>query len=441
MAQVNKINPVELGSLMASNVNRSVSAKGGFAQVMSSSQGNINHPQKNDIAIQSVHTTKEKLQEGASAAKTLHQADSAEVKDANGMNQVQMTKETEQICSEMAEQVTELKKQISEILGISVDEFEEVMAELGLTVLDLLNPDVLQNILFEVNEITDQTELLTDETLCRQMTDLLDAGQKFEDSVNVEDLAMYAKDLLEKGSMENSLQKPDAESAKANQEEEPAKVLSDVKEEAVSVKEPVITVEKDNMPNSGEDGSRKGKGQEADMQNVQLNQFVQNLSDSIQKTGEVQMENFERLEQMQEIVNQVVERIKVTLSVDATSMEMQLNPENLGKVNFSVVSKNGEMTAAFVVESQVAKEALESQLVVLKENLGEQGIKVEAIEVMVAEQGLSQDQFDNQNGQNFQNRNKQRNAQGKLRGMEDSLEESEEEVKPVLRTGTVDFSA
>lgn len=441
MAQVNKINPAELGNLMASKVSKSASAKGDFAQIMSSNQGSTNRQQKSDTALQSVHDTKEKLQEKASAAKTLHQSDKAQMQGADDVNQAQMPKDTEQICNESAEQVSELKEQISEILGISTDELEKLMAESGLTVLDLLNPDVLQNILFEVNGVSDQTELLTNETLCKQMTDLLDAVQKFEDSVNMEDVTKYVQELMEKSSIENTLEKVDIESAKVNQEEEAVKALNEVKEEASSMKETVITVEKENMPSNDENGARQGKSEQGtDMQNAQLGQFVQNLSDAVQKTGEVQMENFERLQQMQQIVNQVVERIKVTLSADTTSMEMQLNPENLGRVNFSVVSKNGEMTAAFVVENQVAKEALESQLVTLKENLSEQGIKVEAIEVMVAEQGLSQDQFTNQSGQNFQKQNKQRNNQTKLRGLEDSVEEPEE-VQPVLSTGTVDLQA
>ena len=80
----------------------------------------------------------------------------------------------------------------------------------------------------------------------------------------------------------------------------------------------------------------------------------------------------------------------------------------------------------------------------LRENLNEQGIKVDAIEVMVAEQGLSQDQFSNKNGEsNFQNQSKRRGNLGKLRGVEDSKDETEEEeeVQAVRSNGTVDFSA
>ncbi len=70
---------------------------------------------------------------------------------------------------------------------------------------------------------------------------------------------------------------------------------------------------------------------------------------------------------------------------EQTSMEMQLNPEHLGKVNLNITSKNGVMTAQFLTQTQVAKEAIESQVQILRETLEQQGLKVEAIEVNVSE--------------------------------------------------------
>ena len=44
-----------------------------------------------------------------------------------------------------------------------------------------------------------------------------------------------------------------------------------------------------------------------------------------------------------------------------------------------------------VVENQMAKEALESQMIHLKEAFNEQGLKVDEVEVTVAEFGLKKD--------------------------------------------------
>jgi flagellar hook-length control protein FliK len=78
-------------------------------------------------------------------------------------------------------------------------------------------------------------------------------------------------------------------------------------------------------------------------------------------------------------------------------MELQLNPENLGKVNLSVQSKNGVMTAQFVVQNETSKEAIESQLHTLRETLNQQGIKVEAIEVTVSTYAFEQNQESSNN--------------------------------------------
>ncbi len=62
----------------------------------------------------------------------------------------------------------------------------------------------------------------------------------------------------------------------------------------------------------------------------------------------------------------------------------------MGKVNLSVVMKEGVATANFIVQNEMVKEALQSQMQVLRDNLEQQGLKVESIEVTVAEYGFEQ---------------------------------------------------
>lgn len=83
------------------------------------------------------------------------------------------------------------------------------------------------------------------------------------------------------------------------------------------------------------------------------------------------------------IVRQIVEQIKVEIKPDVSSMELQLNPENLGKVNLHVSSKEGVITAQFFVQNETVKAMMEGQLMVLREAMNEQGVKVEAVEVTV----------------------------------------------------------
>ena len=441
MAQVSKINPVNIGNIVASGSAKTSSAKTKFSDIMSSSAGNSEQYGSKNQSISSIQTTKEKLQETASAAKNLQNPTESDYQQVNQAVESQTTEQGDVALGEALESVVQLKEQIAKILDISLDELEKVMAELGFTAMDLLNPNTLQDLLLQVNGVNEPTDLLTNEGLCNQMKELLQTVETFTESVNLQEFSK-ASEVLASTDFSEVLE----------QKEQPADMNQDMKpveessvEETPVTKEPVITVQKEEASGKEQNQfSRNKSNGHTDFQDAQLSQFVQKLSESVQQTGQIEMDSAERLQQMQDIVNQVVEKIKVTLSSDSTSMEMQLNPENLGKVNVSVVSKNGEMTATFIVENQLAKEALESQMTTLRESLNEQGVKVEAIEVMVAEQGLSQDQFSNKNGESsFQNQNKRRGNLGKLRGLDDGKEETEEEeeVRTIRSNGTVDFSA
>lgn len=94
-------------------------------------------------------------------------------------------------------------------------------------------------------------------------------------------------------------------------------------------------------------------------------------------------------EQANSIMSQVTESIRVNYTADTTSMEMQLHPASLGTVNMHIASTNGVVTAHILVESEAVKAALESQLITLQQTFDEQGTKVEAVEVSVANYDLN----------------------------------------------------
>ena len=85
-----------------------------------------------------------------------------------------------------------------------------------------------------------------------------------------------------------------------------------------------------------------------------------------------------------ELINQIVDNIRLNVSQDTTSIEMQLNPENLGRVYVHLSAKEGTVNAQFTATNEVVKEALEAQIVTLKENLNQAGVKVDAVEITVS---------------------------------------------------------
>lgn len=85
-----------------------------------------------------------------------------------------------------------------------------------------------------------------------------------------------------------------------------------------------------------------------------------------------------------DLIEQFAENVKVTVAENASSMEMQLNPENLGKVYLQISSEQGSVRAQIAASNEAVKAALEIQVAELRETLERSGIKVDSIEVTVA---------------------------------------------------------
>ena len=180
-----------------------------------------------------------------------------------------------------------------------------------------------------------------------------------------------------------------------------------------------------------------------------FDQIITNTS-STNEVGQVEViqEKVEVIQQFREVVEQVVTQIKVAVTEDTSEMSMQLNPENLGKVNLSVVTKEGHITAQFVTETEVARQALESQIQQLRETLGQQGLKVDKVEVSVSDFSFQQGNETNAEEQKEQQRNgyaKQLHRNLNLEHLDDLSELSEKEqlaIKIMQSNGNqIDFTA
>lgn len=108
------------------------------------------------------------------------------------------------------------------------------------------------------------------------------------------------------------------------------------------------------------------------------------------------------------IIKQITDDIRLYAKADTTSLEIQLEPETLGKVGITVTSKAGTITAQLVVQNEVAKEAIESQMATLKESFSSQDIKVDAVEVTIASKEFEQNLDKGAGNSSEQNENKRR---------------------------------
>ena len=309
----------------------------------------------------------------------------------------------------------EITNEVRDILGVDDETLANAMTALGFSALDLLDTSNLAKLVLTINGSSEFTDLLTDENMMNQLNSLIDVVE----NINWEELTGMSKEDFATA-LANSMQQSDIEDEnlmttvsdgetfsviQEDASDGQVNVQTDVSDNITDAKQDVaVAVEKNQ--NEAEQGSAQtdsdaGKNMSEEIAestvsdddavssrqtNVQ-NNFIQNMEQaaaSVEQTQSARPDTV-RMQQMVDIVNQVVEKIKVSLGTESTSMEMQLNPEHLGKVLLNVSSKNGMMTAVFSVQSEEAKAALESQMFTLRENLELRELKVDAVEVNVSD--------------------------------------------------------
>ena len=98
-------------------------------------------------------------------------------------------------------------------------------------------------------------------------------------------------------------------------------------------------------------------------------------------------------------IKDVVGNVKIMISSKTNEMVMTLAPEHLGKMEIRLKKEGEKLLGRFKVESQQAKEAIESQLPALKEGLAEQGVHIEEFVILVSGEETSNQSFAFNQGQ------------------------------------------
>lgn len=85
-----------------------------------------------------------------------------------------------------------------------------------------------------------------------------------------------------------------------------------------------------------------------------------------------------------DIIRQIVDSMSISNTTEESAINLQLTPEGLGRMYINVSQKNSEISARIAVSNEVVKEALQTQMVNLKEALNNSGIRVNEVEITVA---------------------------------------------------------
>ena len=189
-------------------------------------------------------------------------------------------------------------------------------------------------------------------------------------------------------------------------------------------------------------GQQDSKTVENDSAANQGLSFQQNLDNQIGANQKVEG-NAAQTNQARETYNvpqQIVEQAKLLQRGTDSQMIIKLNPEHLGRLSLKVsVNGNGGVTAAFHTDNAQVRAILETTMTQLKQQLDEQGIKVDNVEVHT---GLPDGQLPQDQGQQgfYQQQGQQvRSQQADLQDFEESsenlaaeLENSQENQEVVL---------
>lgn len=273
---------------------------------------------------------------------------------------------------------------VSELLGIPEETLQMNLETMDMNVFDLLNMNSLSKLLGEVFQL-EETSLLTHGEAFESFKAIQTELKALLESVNMsEEEVVAAMNHLAEGKMpmaDNQVVAMNGEipsSVKNTETEDGQGSKQEVKLEVHDMRSQKVTTEYDQK----ETGKQKG-----DQSFNTL--FSQNTTDLkevvvVNKAGEVKYQQVST----NDIINQIVTKAIVNLSDTRTSMNLQLNPGNLGKIAVSVVAEQGLVKGQFVAENEVVKQMIESNIGQLKSQLEQQGIKVDKIEVTLGNANL-----------------------------------------------------
>lgn len=473
-----------------SQVEKKEDAQEVFSNVMTQTQsGSKVEPGKNDTHME---VTKVGANNRDEQSNLTTRSDNKQIKKADDARDTSAIKDKlEDKTEQFAEDVKDV---IEEELDVTEEEIEESMANLGLSMLDLTDPANLSKLVADLSNSVDQTELLMSdgflnimqqvETLTEQMMqDLgIDADQL---KMLVNEMQQPAEDFSMEANVDqmSQIDTEEVQETRNVQDEVTTEELKSAQTavDTTKVTETVATVQEtqnvtevqtdaDELPsdsqNTDVNTSEQTEGEQAQTnsgetsadandsdsqladttltshrhestvqpENNHVGQFVQTMDAATQPVQTTPVNTTTQID-VESIMRQIAEFSKTVSNQAGTTLQMQLNPENLGKIYMQIsTTREGNVTAQLAAQNEAVKEALESQVATLRENLNQQGVKVDAIEVTVSTHEFERNLEQNASSQEQQGEQQEARRHSGRRNLNlDSLDElsglmSEEEV-------------
>lgn len=451
-----------------------------FMQVMSES---LQGGKQDESKVQMDDNTSDKKDALVKVESKPNEIKSVEKTDVDEETATKIIDETEKFAEEV-------KNVISEELGVSEEEIVEAMETLGLTFLDLTDKTNLTQLVSKLTNCESNVALLVNESFVDIVNDVRDLTEDLlaNTQCSVEELQTFVAShdqvlVGEEVTTEVADVMPEVEVPLHEEEviivEDKATVVHEDEEIIPVITQTVDTeiadatedvdedfMEMNPIEDTSEATTRNSSESKSDFsdnnaskrdggvvfhhqeQTVGMTQQTV-MSQYEPMTGEITLQTGEVVD-VREIIDQIVEQARTTITSEDTTLEMLLNPEGLGKILMEVTHRDGKVTAHIFTQDENVKQALEHQMIQLKEQMNQGGTKVTSIEVSVGthefERNLEEGQQQRQQGEAEQQRGNQRTRNLNLNNLDELsglMTEEEELVTKIMRENgnTVNYTA
>lgn len=416
----------------------SAKKSGDFKSVMADSlangatNGNIGKTNIKDnlINVQNTNTNKISAKNNTSEDKS-SVTGSAKNADTSNISDVNSKADNKDVTDTVKEVCEDIKDAIKEEFNVSDEDIKVAMELLGLTALDLLSTAKVAELIEQLTG-TDALTLITNEDMMQSFNNIINVVDEANADiagmlgVKTEEVGIVLgqNDIAPVVNSEDTAKQDNVKEADAKNADDNINQTVDNQESLSEVLAKKITTESDGKAknNMSESNEANNKVTYADV----ADNMISNITDTF---ADIITEDISMVKEA-DIVNQVIDSVKLMASRELTSMEVMLNPEHLGSVHITVTARNGIVSAQIAAQNEQVKTALENQMVTLREQFESQGLKVDAVEITVMAHSFEA-------GQNFgQSESERKQGESKvhrklnLSSFDDELEEDLESTAP-----------
>lgn len=416
----------------------SAKKSGDFKSVMADSlangatNGNIGKTNIKDnlINVQNTNTNKISAKNNTSEDKS-SVTGSAKNADTSSISDVNSKADNKDVTDTVKEVCEDIKDAIKEEFDVSDEDIKVAMELLGLTALDLLSTAKVAELIEQLTG-TDALTLITNEDMMQSFNNIINVVDEANADIagmlgfKTEEVGIVLgqNDIAPVVNSEDTAKQDNVKESDAKNADDNINQTVDNQESLSEVLAKKITTESDGKAknNMSESNEANNKVTYADV----ADNMISNITDTF---ADIITEDISTVKEA-DIVNQVIDSVKLMASRELTSMEVMLNPEHLGSVHITVTARNGIVSAQIAAQNEQVKTALENQMVTLREQFESQGLKVDAVEITVMAHSFEA-------GQNFgQSESERKQGESKvhrkldLSSFDDELEEDLESTAP-----------